>query len=132
MRAHRTSNASAYIHPDPWERRGAFLDGETLDLVSVDDEEVVLGEIGRGFLAGDGFLRLALRGVVFHEVGEVVSGNEIVHGDDIDFFAQETLVADGAKDEAADATETIDANFDHSDEMLIRCRCSLVVKTARY
>jgi hypothetical protein len=31
----------------------------------------------------------------------------------LDFFAQEALITDCAKDEAADAPETIDADFDH-------------------
>ena len=37
----------------PRQRGRAFLDGQALDLVAVDDQHVVLGGVRRRFLAGD-------------------------------------------------------------------------------
>jgi hypothetical protein len=81
--------------------------------MSVDDKEVVLGNVGAGFLAVDFFLRASLRGVILHEVSEVVRRNEVVDCHDVDLLAEEALVANCTEDEAADAAETIDANFNH-------------------
>ena len=44
----------------------AFLDGEALDLVAVDDEHIVLGDRGDDFFAVHFAGEFALRGVVFH------------------------------------------------------------------
>jgi hypothetical protein len=82
--------------------------------MAIDHEDVVLGEIGAALLGGDFFLGLALGGVVFDEVSEVVRGDEVIHGDDLDLFAEEALIADCTKNKASDAPETIDADFDHS------------------
>ena len=68
---------------------------------------------GSDFFARDGCRRTALRGVVFDEVGEVVGGNEVVDRDDFDFLAEQALVRDGAKHEAADAPKAVDADFCH-------------------
>ena len=87
--------------------------GEALDLMTIDHKDVVLGEIGAALLGIDFFLRLALSGVVFDEVGEIVSRNEVVHGDDLDLLAEQALITDCTKHEASDAPETIDADFDH-------------------
>jgi hypothetical protein len=81
--------------------------------VSIDDQQVIFGRRRTRFLARDGLFRAALNGVVFGEISEIVGGNEIVDGNNLDLFSQEPLVADGAKDKPADAPETIDANFDH-------------------
>ena len=68
----------------PGKSGGAFAHGETLDLVAVDDEQVVLGDVGRRFFARDRAVELALRGVVLQQVSEIVRWHQIVDGDDID------------------------------------------------
>jgi hypothetical protein len=62
--------------------------------------------------AADFFELTALRGIVFQQVGEVVGGHDVADGDDIEFLAEQTLLDECAEDEAADAAETIDSDFD--------------------
>ncbi len=100
----------------------ALLDAEDLDLLTCDYEDVVFREGGVGLFAGDVSLERALGGVVFDEVGEVVSGDKIVDGDDFDFRAEESLFCDRAEDQATDAPKAVDSNFYH----LIVCFCGLV------
>ncbi len=88
----------------------AFLDGEALDLVAVDDERVVLGDVGGGLFAGDGAVEFALRRIVFEQIGEIVGGDEVVDGDDVECLAEQTLLDDGPEDQPPDAAETIDAD----------------------
>ena len=56
--------------------------------MAVDNEDVIFSDRGRGFSAGYIEVEAALRGVVFHEIGEVVCRNEIVDGDDIKLFSK--------------------------------------------
>jgi len=97
----------------PGEGGGAFLDGEATDFVAIDHEEIIFGEIGVGFFAVDLFFGAALGGVVFDQIREVISGDEVIDRDHFDFCAEKALVADCPKNEATDAPETIDADFDH-------------------
>ena len=53
----------------------------------------------------------ALGGVVFHEVGEVISGNEVVDGDNIELFSEKALLAECTENKAADSSKPIDCNF---------------------
>ena len=53
----------------------------------------------------------ALGGVVFHEVREVISGNEVVDGDNIKLLPEKALLAECTENKAADSSETIDCNF---------------------
>ena len=55
---------------------------------------------------------LALRGVILHEVGEVVGRNEVVDGHDVEFLAQQTLFDEGPEDQTTDPTEPVDPDFD--------------------
>jgi len=64
-------------------------------------------------------LEHALGGIVLHEVGEVVRGNEIVHGDDFVPLFEEPLFDDGTEDEAADAAEPIDGDIWHVGVVLV-------------
>ncbi len=81
---------------------GALLHGQALDLVAVDDEDVVLRHVGARLLAGNLALEAALGGVVLHQVGQVVGADQVVHRDDVDLFAQESLLDDGPKNQTAD------------------------------
>lgn len=87
---------------------------DAVDLVAVDDQNVVLGEVRLGLLRGDLVLELAVDRVVLHLVGEVVRvGGDIDDGDDVDLvLAEKALVAEGLEDHAADTTETVDGNLD--------------------
>jgi hypothetical protein len=84
------------IHPEffPRESCGAFLDGETLDFMSIHHEDIILRNRGGGFGAGDVEMEATLGGVVFHEVGKVVSRDEIVDGDHLKFRSEEALLAE--------------------------------------
>ena len=88
-------------------------DGEALDLVTIDNEHVVFRHVWAALLREHVFTSLALGGVILHEVGEIVRRHEVVDGDDVDLLAEKALITDCAKHEAADAPETIDADFDH-------------------
>ena len=102
----------------PRQRGRAFLDRQALDLVAVDDEHVVL--CGRGRISSLPTLpvELALRGVVLEQVGEVVGRDDIVDRDDVDLLAEQPLFDQGAKHQAADPPETVDADLHGS-----HCRC---------
>ncbi len=94
--------------------------------MAVDDQQVVFSH-RRARLGAAHFAGVApLGGVVLYQIGEVVRRDEIVHRDHIDFFAEKPLVADCAKDEAPDAPEAIDADFDHI--RVVRCSVSLAKK----
>lgn len=93
--------------------------------MAVDHEDVVLSDGGRGFGAGYIEVKATLRRVVFHEVGEVVCGNEIVDGNDIKFLSEKALLAEGTKDEPADASEAVNCYF------FIRHRAKKVAKRLR-
>jgi hypothetical protein len=82
-----------------------------MDLLAVDHQDVVLGLVGGGLLGRDRALELALGGVVFEQVSEVVSRDDVADGDDIELLAEEALFDEGAENEAADAAETIDRYF---------------------
>ena len=83
--------------------------------MAVDDQDVVLGVLRRGDLrAADLAVEASLGGVVLEQVGEVVGGDEVVDGDDVELLAEQALVADRPKHQAADAAETVDADFDHN------------------
>ena len=53
----------------------------------------------------------ALGGVVLHEVSEVVGGNEIIDGDNIELFSEKALLAECTENKAADSSKPIDCNF---------------------
>jgi len=74
-----------------------FFDSEAFDFVAVDDEDIILGDSRRGFLARHGAGEAALRRVILNQVREVVRWDEIVDGDDFDFFTEQTLIADCAE-----------------------------------
>ncbi len=83
---------------------------DALDLVAVDHESVVLFLGGVALLGLDLVLELAMHRVVLHLVGEVVGvGGDINHRHDVDFLAQQALVAEGLENHPADAAETVDA-----------------------
>ena len=89
----------------------AFLHGEALDFMAVDDEDVIFRYGRRGFLAANLALVATLDGVVFDQVGEVVGGNEIVHRHHVEFFSQQALLAECSEDQSANAAESINRDF---------------------
>jgi hypothetical protein len=97
----------------PRQGGGAFLDGEAFDFLPVDHEHVVLGNGGRGFLAGHGAFEGALGGVVFEEISEVVGGHEVIDRDHLEVLAQQSLLRNRAENEAPDTPEAIDTYFSH-------------------
>jgi len=69
-----------------------------------------LGRLRAAYFA----IEASLSGVVLKKVREVIGGNEIIHRDDVDFFAEKAFVADRSKDEATDAAKAVDADFYHN------------------
>ena len=53
----------------------------------------------------------ALGGVVLHQVSEVISGNEVVDGDNIELFSEKALLAECTENKAADSSKPINCNF---------------------
>jgi hypothetical protein len=47
----------------------------------------------------------------FEQVGQVVSRDDVADGDDVELGAEQALLDQRAEDEAADAAETIDSDF---------------------
>ena len=79
--------------------------------MTINDENIVFGSGRGGFLAMNLPRESALGGVVFHEVGEVISGNEVVDGDNIELFSEKALLAECTENKAADSSKPIDCNF---------------------
>ena len=75
-----------------------------------DQHIVFFGGRGR-LLAADFTLVTALHGVVFHQVGEIVGGNQVVHRHHVEFFAQQALLAESPEDQSTDAAESINRDF---------------------
>ncbi len=65
------------------------------------------GRFARGNLA----LETALGGIVFEEVSQIVGGDDVADGDDFDIFADHALFLDGAENQPANASKSIDCNF---------------------
>ena len=83
----------------PGQISGVALCGDG-DLVAVDDDGL-LGSL-------NGAVELAVHGVVLQHVSEVVSGAQVVDADDLDLGEVDAC----AEDHTADASKTIDTNFD--------------------
>ena len=84
-----------------------------LDFVAVDDDDVVFREIRRGFLRGNRAGEAALGGVVFEEVSEVVRGNDVTNGADVEGGSEVALLDESTEDKAADAAESVDGDSSH-------------------
>ena len=85
------------------------LGGEDGDALAVDRDRVLV--------VGDGALEVAVHGVVLELVNHVLGRHErVVDGGDLDVAV--LTFERSAENEAADATETVDANLDH----VARCR----------
>jgi hypothetical protein len=97
-------------HLFPGELRGVF-GADDLDIGAVDDQHIVFGFVGAGFLGADGALEPALGGIVFEQVTEVIGGNNIAHGDHLDVLAHEPLFHHRAEDQAPDPAEPVNCNF---------------------
>ena len=68
---------------------------------------------GAALFRGDGVLELAVDGIVFHLVGEIIRvGGNVHDGDDINRLAEQTLITERLKDHPADAAESVDSYFD--------------------
>ena len=100
----------------PRQRGRAFLDGQALDLVAVDDEDVVLGARRLDFLLTDFAVEPALGRVVLEQVGEVVGRDEVVDGDDVELLAEQPLFDQRPEHQPADAPEPVDADFHRSHD----------------
>jgi hypothetical protein len=81
------------------------------DVLAVNDENVVFSFVSGGLLGTDGTRETTLRGVVLQQVGQVVGRNDIADGDDVERRTEKALLYEGAEDEAANATETVDCDF---------------------
>jgi hypothetical protein len=50
--------------------------------------------------------------VVLQQVGQVVGGDDVAHGHDVEFLGEKALFVKGPEDQAADAAESIDRDLD--------------------
>ena len=91
---------------------GGSLGGDNEDLLAVHDEHIVIGLVSRGLLGADGAVKTTLGRVVLEQVGQIVGRDDIAHRDDVERRAEKALFHESAEHEAANATETIDGNFD--------------------
>ncbi len=98
---------------------GRGLGADDLDFLAVDDENIVFGLVGGGFFRADLALETALGGIVFEQVSEVVGRHDVADGDDFDVLADHALLGDGAENEAADAAESIDCNFNSHNFLVL-------------
>ena len=89
---------------------GRRLRADDRDLLAVDDQHVVRFLVGARLLRADLAAELLLRRIVLQQVGEVVGGDDVADRDDLDVLAEQPLLVQGAKEEAADATETVDGD----------------------
>jgi hypothetical protein len=68
---------------------------------------------------GDVALEVAVHRVVLQHVGQVVGLQQVVDADDLD-VRELGFLGDSAKHHAADATETVDTDFDsHLDDLQV-------------
>jgi hypothetical protein len=94
----------------PWQLRGLF-GTDHFDFIAVNYEDVILGLVGGGLCGSDFAIEAALGGIVFEKVSKIVSGHDIANSNDIDVFANEPLLGDGAKNQPANPSEPINCNF---------------------
>src|SRR5882724_1978063 len=90
---------------------GGVLGADDEDVVAVNDQDVVLSLVGRGFLGGNLAVEASLGGIIFEQVGEIIGGDDVADRDDLEVLAQQTLFGDGAKHQTANAPEPINCNF---------------------
>ena len=91
---------------------GGGLGGDDEDILAVDDDDVVLSLVGGALLGADLAVEAALGGIVLEEVGQVVGGDDIADGDDVELSAEEALLDESAEDEATDAAKAVDSNLE--------------------
>src|ERR1043166_2536966 len=96
----------------PRQRGRALLHSETLDLVSVDHQHIVLGDAGAGFFTGDRAVEAALSRIVSDQVCQIVCRYDVVYRNDIDLLAEQALVAQRAKNQPADPSKPVNSDFD--------------------
>ena len=89
---------------------GRRLGADDRDLLAVDDQHVVRFLVGARLLRADLARELLLRRIVLQQVREVVSGDDVADRDDLYLFAEQPLLVKGAKDQPADAAETVDGD----------------------
>ena len=82
-----------------------------MDVAAIDDENIVLRFVRGRFAGGNLAFETALGGIVFEEVSQIVGGDDIADGDDFDILADHALFRDGAENEPANASKSIDCNF---------------------
>ena len=94
----------------PGQARGV-LGADHAHIAAVDGQNIVLRLVGRGWAGGDLAGKAPLGGIVFEEIGQIVRRNNIADGDDLHVGADHALLGDGAENQAADASEAVDCNF---------------------
>jgi hypothetical protein len=89
--------------------------GNHEDVLAVHDEDVVLDFFWGRFLRAHRAVEAALGGIVFQEIGEIVGRDDVAHRDDVERRAEQALLDESAENEATDATETVDCDFNSHD-----------------
>ena len=81
-----------------------LTESQAANFLPVDDQRI----LGRSL---DRPIEATLSRIVLQEIGQVVGGDQVVDGDDLELIAKQSLVDQGAKNQTANATETINSNF---------------------
>ena len=90
---------------------GGRLGADHLDILAIDDNHVVFGLVGGGFLGADRAFEAALDGIIFEQIRQVVRRHDIADRDHFDFLAHQSLFDERAEDQATDAPEPVDCYF---------------------
>jgi len=100
----------------PGELSGRF-GGNHEDFLAVNDEDIVFNFVGGGFFGADRAVETTLCGVVLQQIGQIVGRDDIADCDDVESCAEKALLHESAENEAADATESIDCDFNCHGEL---------------
>ena len=100
------------FHAQLFPRQGrGVLGADDVDVASIDDQDVIVGFVGRGFAGGNLAAKPSLGGIIFEEIGQIVRRNDIADGHDVHVGADHALLGDCPEDQAANASKTVDCNF---------------------
>ena len=99
---------------------GGILRADHEDVLAVHNDDIVFEFVGGGLLGGDLPLEAALGGIVLQKIRKIVGRDDVAHCHHLNIFAEQALLDDCTKDEAPDASETIDTDF-YCHRLLLSC-----------
>ena len=94
----------------PWQF-GRRLGAHHVNVLTVNDQNVVFHFVRAGFLRGHFTGKPPLSRVIFQEISEIVSGDDISHGDHLKVFADQTLLNHRTKHQPSNTAKSINRNL---------------------